>query len=81
MATITPIPPAISTLPDALPNDVEALLPTDGFTWGGDVGAGITRSLFGNLTLDLQARDAFGKYWDKMQHDFIYSGALLLKVR
>jgi hypothetical protein len=64
-----------------LPNESEAVLPTDGFTWGGDVGAGITMPLFGNLTLDLQARDAFSKYWDKMQHDFIYSGALLWKVR
>ena len=62
-----------------LPNEVDAVLPTDGFTWGGDVGAGITMPLFGNLTLDLQARDAFSKYWGKWQHDFIYSGALFLK--
>ncbi len=62
------------------PNDAEALLPTDGFTWGGDVGAGLSMSLFGSLTLDLQARDAMTKYWGKMQHDFMYSGALFLKL-
>ena len=63
-----------------LPNDVGALLPTNGFTWGGDAGAGVTMSLLGRLTLDVQARDAFTKYWGKWQHDFVYSGALFLRV-
>jgi hypothetical protein len=62
------------------PNDVGATLPSDGFTWGGDVGAGVTVPLFG-LTFDVQARDAISRYWDKTQHDLVYSGALKWRVR
>jgi len=58
-------------------NDVEATLPDDGFTWGGDVGAGVTLRVIG-LHLDFQARDALSKYWGKLQHDFVYSGTLSL---
>ena len=63
-----------------LPNETGALLPNDGFTWGGDLGAGLTVPLFGGVTLDVQARDAITQYWEKTQHDFIYSGALLARI-
>jgi hypothetical protein len=62
------------------PNDVSATLPSDGFTWGGDVGAGLVVPLFG-LTFDVQARDAINRYWDKTQHDLVYSGALKWRIR
>lgn len=58
-------------------NDVEATLPDDGFTWGGDVGAGLAVR-FRGVHVDLQARDAWNKYWGKLQHDFVYSGTLSL---
>lgn len=61
------------------PNDVEATLPENGFTWGGDVGAGLALRTLG-LQVDLQARDAWNKYWGKWQHDFMYSGTLSLGV-
>jgi hypothetical protein len=61
-------------------NEVGATLPSDGFTWGGDVGAGVIVPRFG-LTFDVQARDAINRYWDKTQHDLVYSGALKWKVR
>lgn len=57
------------------PNDVEATLPTNGFAWGGDVGAGFTVSVWG-LRLDAQARDTWNRYWGKFQHDYLYSGSL-----
>jgi hypothetical protein len=63
-----------------LPNEVGATMPSDGFTWGGDLGAGVTFSLLG-LTFDVQARDAISRYWDKTQHDLVYSGALKWRVR
>ena len=56
---------------------VEATLPYDGFTWGGDLGAGVTLEAMG-LRLDIQARDAWSRYWGKTQHDLVYSGALSL---
>lgn len=61
------------------PNDVGATLPANGFTWGGDVGAGFTGHLRG-LLLDVQVRDAWNRYWDKFQHDFIYSGSVGLRL-
>lgn len=59
------------------PNEVEATLPDDGFTWGGDVGAGFTFRVVG-LELDVQARDVWSKYWGKVQHDLLYTGTLSL---
>ena len=60
--------------------DPNATLPQDGFTWGGDVGAGLTASLTQSLTLDLQARDAISKYWDKIQNDWVFTAAVLWQV-
>ncbi|HSG48999.1 MAG TPA: hypothetical protein VLA43_14355 [Longimicrobiales bacterium] len=62
-------------------NEVEATLPYNGFTWGGDVGAGVTLPFWKGLTLDLQVRDALTKYWGKTQHDLYYTTALLWRVR
>jgi hypothetical protein len=61
-------------------NAVGAILPNGGFTWGGDVGAGMTLPILG-LTLDLQGRDAITRYWSKTEHDFVYSTGLLWRVR
>jgi len=61
------------------PNDVGATLPSNGFEWGGDVGAGFTMTLMG-LHLDLQGRDAWNRYWGKLQHDFVFSGGVSFLV-
>lgn len=61
-------------------NDVKAILPYDGFTWGGDLGAGLTLPWHG-LTLDLQARDAITRYWGKAEHDMVYSSALFWRIQ
>lgn len=61
-------------------NEVEATLPQDGFTWGADVGAGVTFR-FKGLQFDVQARDAVSKYWGKYQHDILYTGALSMGLR
>ncbi len=61
-------------------NDVEATLPQDGFTWGAEVGGGVSFRVRG-LQFDLQARDAITKYWGKHQHDILYSGSLSLGLR
>jgi hypothetical protein len=62
------------------PADTSAILPNDGFTWGGDVGVGVTIPLVG-LTLDLQARESITHYWGKTEHDLIASGGVLWRVR
>ncbi len=62
-----------------LPNDVEATLPADGFTWGGDLGGGFTLEAFG-LMADFQLRDAITRYWDKTQHDLLFTGGLVWSV-
>ena len=59
------------------PNEVEATLPNDGFTWGGDMGVGLMFRVVG-LELDVQARDVWSKYWGKFQHDLLYTGTLSL---
>lgn len=61
-------------------NAVNAILPNDGFTWGEDLGAGVTLPLAG-LTLDLQARDAISRYWGKTEHDMVFSSGLLWRIR
>lgn len=63
------------------PNDVEATLPDNGFTWGGDLGAGVTFPVWRGLTLDLQVRDALNRYWGKTQHDLYYTAAILWGIR
>lgn len=63
------------------PNDVDATLPDDGFTWGGDLGAGVTIPFWRGLTLDLQLRDALSRYWGKTQHDLYYTAAVLWGIR
>lgn len=64
-----------------LPNEVEATLPSDGFTWGGEVGAGVTFPVWGPLRGEVQLRDALSRYWGKTQHDLLYTGALLIPLR
>lgn len=61
-------------------NDVGAVLPEEGFTWGGDVGAGFTVE-FAGATWDFQARDSFSRYWAKAQNDFLFTGALGIPLR
>jgi hypothetical protein len=58
---------------------VEATLPSGGFTWGGDLGGGFTFEAFG-LTADVQVRDAITRYWDKTQHDLLFTGGLLWRL-
>ncbi|HSG09902.1 MAG TPA: hypothetical protein VLA36_16195 [Longimicrobiales bacterium] len=57
-----------------------AALPDNGFTWGGDIGAGVTVPFMG-LTWDLQGRDAMNRYWGKTQHDFLFTVGLLIALR
>lgn len=57
------------------PNDVGAVLPNDGFTWGGDLGGGFSVSAFG-LEGDVQFRDAITRYWGKTQHDVLITGGI-----
>jgi hypothetical protein len=61
------------------PNEVGAVLPSNGFTWGGDLGAGFTLEMFG-LDVDVQLRDAITRYWDKTQHDLLFTGGLLWRL-
>ncbi|MDH5588634.1 MAG: hypothetical protein OEZ65_00105 [Gemmatimonadota bacterium] len=62
------------------PNEAGATLPSPGFTWGGDLGAGVELTLLG-ITADLQVRDAITRYWGKTQHDLVYTGGLWFNVR
>ena len=61
------------------PNEVEATLPSEGFTWGADLGVGVTIKAFG-VHMDLQIRDTITRYWDKTQHDLLMTGGLLLHL-
>jgi len=61
------------------PNDVGATLPSNGFTWGGTLGGGFTVRVAG-LDVDLQACDAWNRYWGKLQHDLVYSGNVSFRV-
>lgn len=60
--------------------DTSAILPNSGFTWGSDVGAGVTIPVAG-LTLDLQARESITHYWGKTETDLIASGGVVWRVR
>lgn len=61
-------------------NDVEAILPASGTTWGADIGAGIALPLFG-LSLDVQVRDALNRYWGKTEHDFVATTGVAWRIR
>lgn len=61
------------------PNTVNATLPDNGFTWGGDVGVGFTVP-FKGLTWDVQARDAINRYWGKTQHDLLFTAGVLFTL-
>jgi hypothetical protein len=61
-------------------NEVDAILPSSGTTWGADIGAGITFPLFG-ASLDLQGRDAVNRYWGKTEHDFVVSTGVAVRIR
>jgi hypothetical protein len=60
-------------------NEVGAILPANGFSWGGDVGVGLTVAVRG-LTLDVQGRDAITRYWGKSEHDIVFSSGLLWRI-
>jgi len=62
------------------PNSVEAILPSEGFTAAIDLGAGISFPLW-RFVFDAQARDAINRYWGKTQHDLVFSGGLVWRVR
>ena len=57
-------------------NTVEAILPSDGYTASGELGAGVTVPLLG-FTFDLQVKDSINRYWGKTQHDLVFSGGLV----
>ena len=62
------------------PNTVEAILPSGGFTAALELGGGVSFSLFG-LAFDAQARDSINRYWGKTQHDLVFSGGLVWRIR
>jgi len=62
------------------PNTVEAILPSSGFTASLDLGAGLSFTLHG-LAFDLQLQDSISRYWEKTQHDLIFSGGLAWRLR
>jgi hypothetical protein len=62
------------------PNTVEAILPSDGFTPALELGAGFSYSLFG-VVFDTQIRDSINRYWEKTQHDLIFSQGLVWRIR
>jgi hypothetical protein len=61
-------------------NTVEAILPSGGFTAALDLGVGAFFSVLG-LAFDAQVRDSINKYWDKTQHDLIFSAGLRWPLR
>lgn len=61
------------------PNEVEATLPSSGFTAMAQLGGGLFVDVHG-LTFDLQALDTLNRYWGKYQNDLIFSGGLVWRV-
>ena len=57
------------------PNEVEAVLPSAGFTWAWDLGGGLTVDLLG-LGADVQVRDVISRYWGKTNHDLLVTGGI-----
>ena len=45
-----------------------------------EVGGGTSLTLRG-LVFDLQLRDTINRYWGKTQHDLIFSGGLVWRIR
>ena len=62
------------------PVEVDAILPSNGFTVSADFGGGLNLDLFG-ITFDFQARNELNRYWGKYQNDLICSGGLVWTVR
>ncbi len=62
------------------PNTVEAVLPSAGFTPSLELGGGTLVTLLG-LDFDLQVRDSINRYWEKTEHDLIFSGGLSWRIR
>lgn len=62
------------------PVEVDAILPSNGFTVSADFGGGLNLDLFG-ITFDFQARNELNRYWGKYQNDLIFSGGLVWTVR
>lgn len=60
-------------------NEVQAILPESGTTWGADVGVGLTLAVMGH-DFDLQARDAINRYWGKTEHDLVFSVGMLWRI-
>jgi hypothetical protein len=61
-------------------NEVEAILPGDGVTYGGDLGAGFTVPIHG-VAIEVQGRDSITRYWGKIQHDIVLSTGVVWRVR
>lgn len=53
--------------------------PSNGFTWGGDLGVGVTVPFLG-VTWDLQGRDALNSYWGKIQSDFLFTAGVVIPL-
>jgi hypothetical protein len=62
------------------PNEVDAILPNNGFTHSLELGGGLTFRLFG-FDFDAQVKDSINRYWGKTQHDLAFSGGLIWTVR
>jgi hypothetical protein len=56
------------------PQDDEVIFPEDGFAYLAEVGFGITIPVWKGLGVEAQVRDTTNKYWQKRQHDFLFSG-------
>jgi len=61
-------------------NTVGAILPSNGFTAAVELGGGGTFSLYG-IMFTVEIRDSINRYWDKTQHDLIFSGGLVWRLR
>lgn len=66
--------------PPTRENTVEAIFPSNGWTASVDLGGGVTFELLG-VALEAQVRDNINRYWDKTQHDLVFSGGVVLTVR
>jgi hypothetical protein len=66
--------------PPTRENTVEAIFPSSGWTASVDLGGGVTFEWLG-VALEAQVRDNINRYWDKTQHDLVFSGAVVWTVR
>jgi hypothetical protein len=60
-------------------DSVGAILPDNGVVGALDLGGGIELSVLG-LDLDLQARDAIGRYWGRTQHDVVATAGVVWRL-